>query len=90
MDAEGNLKMAFSSEMDWPDNWVASMEAARRMRRLGSEMPMLMVGVESDGVFTSLGPNAVTITNMNPSDLQFKINFENPEIMSLGSQFSPD
>jgi len=26
MDADGNLKMSFTNEMDWPDNWVAKAE----------------------------------------------------------------
>lgn len=82
--------MAFSNEMDWPDNWVASFEATSR-RRLGADMPFLMVGTEdSEGVFHSLGPDAVVITNLDPKNLGIKINFENPEILSLGSQFSPD
>lgn len=37
-----------------------------------------------------MGPEALTITSMDPNNMNMKINFENPEIMSLGSQFSPD
>jgi len=93
MDDEGNLGMKFSSEMDWPDNWVSQAETDGRIlrnRRLGADMPLIQVGIEKEGVFQSLGPDAVLIASLEPDNIKFKINFENPEILGLGSQFSPD
>jgi len=94
MDEEGNLGMKFSSEMAWPDNWVAQAESdgrrLRRMRRLSGDQPLIMIGMEVDGVFESLGKDAVSIASLEPDNIKFKINFENPEILGLGSQFSPD
>jgi hypothetical protein len=62
MDEEGNLGMKFSTEMDWPDNWVSQAETDARIlrnRRLGAEQPLPMIGIERNGVFEPLGKDAV-------------------------------
>jgi hypothetical protein len=93
MDEEGNLGMKFSTEMDWPDNWVSQAETDARIlrnRRLGNEQPLPMIGIERDGVFEALSKDAVQIASLEPDNIKFKINFENPEILGLGDQFNPD
>jgi len=93
MDAEGNLQMSFSNDMDWPENWVSKAGETRNLqaRELAGPQPFIALGIlNADGVFTDMGDNAITITSMDPKNMDMKLNFENPEVMSLGSQFSPD
>jgi hypothetical protein len=73
--------------MDWPSNWVDSMNSRRR---LAGDQPFIEAGIESEGVFTPLGPDALIIMKLDPNDLQIALNLPNPETMGLGSQFDPD
>ena len=88
IDANGNLKMEFSNEMDWPENWVEASQSRRNleMRNLAAAQPFIRIGIlTSDGEFSSMGSDALEITSIDEKSVDMKINFENPEIMSLGS-----
>jgi hypothetical protein len=88
MDSEGNVDIKFSSEMDFPDNWVDQYNQYQStQRRLqGKNQPLLKIQTKNavTGEITDLDANQ-EIRDLQPDKLRLGVLFDNPNAVSQGS-----